>query len=93
MNQMDVDGMNVTARSYAIQIANFSYCVGAALAQANAIMTGWRIGAKEFEECNIHSIHIHLIHKTHNKGHCDVVKCCFKRRRKTNLNNLCKYLS
>ena len=52
MNQMDVDGMNVTARSYAVQIANFSYCVGAALAQANAIMTGWRIGAKEFEECN-----------------------------------------
>ena len=44
MNQMDVDGMNVTARSYAVQIANFSYCVGAALAQANAIMTGWRIG-------------------------------------------------
>ena len=40
MNQMDVDGMN------------FSYCVGSALAQANAIMTGWRIGAKEFEECN-----------------------------------------
>ena len=34
MNQMDVDGMNVTARSYAVQIANFSYCVGAALAQA-----------------------------------------------------------
>ena len=41
-----------TACSYAVQIANFSYCVGAALAQANAIMTGWRIGAKEFEECN-----------------------------------------
>ena len=52
MNQMDVDGMNVTARSYAVQIASFSYCVGAALAQANAIMTGWRIGAKEFEKCN-----------------------------------------
>ena len=52
MNQMDTDGMNVTARSYTIQIANFSYCVGAALAQANAIMTGWRIGAKEFEECD-----------------------------------------
>ena len=47
MNQMDTDGMNVTARSYAMQIANFSYCVGAALAQANAIMTGWRIGGKE----------------------------------------------
>ena len=52
MNQMDTDGMNVTARSYAIQIANFSYCVGAALAQANAIMTGWRIGAKKYEECD-----------------------------------------
>lgn len=52
LNQMDSDGMNVTARSYATQIANFSYCVGAALAQANAIMTGWRIGAKEFEECD-----------------------------------------
>ena len=51
MNQMDTDGMNVTARSYTMQIANFSYCIGAALAQANAIMTGWRIGAKEFEEC------------------------------------------
>ena len=44
--------MNVTARSYAMQIANFSYCIGAALAQANAIMTGWRIGSKEFEECD-----------------------------------------
>ena len=43
MNQMDAVGMNVTARSYAMQIANFSYCIGAALAQANAIMTGWRI--------------------------------------------------
>ena len=47
MNQMDTDGMNVTARSYTMQIANFSYCIGAALAQANAIMTGWRIGAME----------------------------------------------
>ena len=52
MNQIDSDGMNVTARSYTIQIANFSYCVGAALAQANAIMTGWRIGAGEYEECD-----------------------------------------
>ena len=52
MNQMDAVGMNVTARSYAMQIANFSYCIGAALAQANAIMTGWRIGSKEFEECD-----------------------------------------
>ena len=52
MNQMDANGMNVTARSYAMQIADFSYCAGAARAQANAIMTGWRIGAKELEECD-----------------------------------------
>lgn len=52
LNQMDPNGMNVTARSYASQITNFSYSVGAALAQANAIMTGWRIGAREYEECD-----------------------------------------
>lgn len=51
LNQMDAEGLNVTARSYANLIANFSYCVAAALAQANAIVTGWRIGAGEFEEC------------------------------------------
>ena len=52
LNQMDPNGVNVTARSYAMQITNFSYCVAAALAQANAIMTGWRIGAKEYRECD-----------------------------------------
>ena len=52
LNQMDPDGVNVTARSYATQITHFSFCVGSALAQANAIMTGWRIGAKEFDECD-----------------------------------------
>ncbi|MCM1144610.1 MAG: MATE family efflux transporter [Blautia sp.] len=52
LNQMDPEGMNVTARAYAMQITNFSYCIGAALAQANAIMTGWRIGSKEYEECD-----------------------------------------
>lgn len=52
LNKMDQEGLNVTARSYAMQITNFSYCVGAALAQANAIMTGWRIGAHEYEECD-----------------------------------------
>lgn len=52
LNQMDADGVNVTARSYASQITNFSYSIGAALAQANAIMTGWRVGAKEYEECD-----------------------------------------
>lgn len=52
LNQMDPNGLNVTARSYAMQIANFSYCIGAALAQANAIMTGWYVGAKEFDKCD-----------------------------------------
>lgn len=52
MNQMDENGLNVTARSYALIISNFSYCVGAALAQANAIMTGWEIGAEEYEKCD-----------------------------------------
>lgn len=52
LNQMDAEGLNVTARSYVSQITNFSYSVGAALAQANAIMTGWRIGARKFEECD-----------------------------------------
>ena len=52
LNQMDAEGLNVTARSYTAQITNFSYCVGAALAQANASMTGWRIGANEYDECD-----------------------------------------
>lgn len=52
LNQMDAEGVNVTARSYTIQITNLAYCVGAALAQANAIMTGWRIGAGEYDECD-----------------------------------------
>ncbi len=29
---------------YAMQITNFSFCAGAALAQANAILTCWRMG-------------------------------------------------
>lgn len=52
MNQMDESGFHVTARAYAAQIANFSYCAGAALAQANAIMTGWRIGEGDYEACD-----------------------------------------
>lgn len=52
LNQMDPDGMNVTARSYAAQISNFSFCAGAALAQANAILTGWRIGTRSYTECD-----------------------------------------
>lgn len=52
LNRMDAAGLNVTARAYAAQIANFSFCAGAALAQANAIMTGWRIGEGDFDACD-----------------------------------------
>lgn len=52
LNQMDTTGMQVTARAYASQITNFSYCAGAGLAQANAILVGWRIGACELEQCD-----------------------------------------
>lgn len=51
LNGMDSNGFNVAARAYASQIANFSFSAGAALAQANAIITGWKIGCKEYEEC------------------------------------------
>ena len=52
LNQMDPEGFNVTARSYTAQITHFSFAIGAALAQANAIMTGWRVGAREYEACD-----------------------------------------
>lgn len=52
LNQMDPDGFNVTARSYTAQITHFSFAIGAGLAQANAIITGWRVGAKEYEACD-----------------------------------------
>ena len=52
LNQMDANGLNVTARAYTLQIANFSYCVGVSLAQANAIITGWHVGAKEYDKCD-----------------------------------------
>ena len=52
LNSMDDTGMQATARAYAQQIANFSFCAGAALAQANAIMVGWRIGSGEFDICD-----------------------------------------
>lgn len=52
LNQMDNTGMQATARSYAMQITNFSYSAGAALAHANAILAGWRIGAGQLEECS-----------------------------------------
>ena len=52
LNQMDPEGFNVTARSYTAQITHFSFAIGAALAQANAIITGWRVGAKEYDACD-----------------------------------------
>lgn len=52
LNRMDTTGVQATARAYAVQISNFSFCVGCALAQANAIMVGWQIGAGEFKECD-----------------------------------------
>ncbi len=52
LNAMDTDGINMIARSYAVQLCNLSYCAGVALGQANAVLTGWRIGAREYEACD-----------------------------------------
>lgn len=51
LNRMDATGAQVTARSYALQISNFSYCVSAAMAHANAVLVGWYIGGCEIEAC------------------------------------------
>ena len=51
LNQMDDTGMQATARAYALQIANFSYCASAALAHANAVLVGWHIGSGELDDC------------------------------------------
>ena len=51
INRMDVDGFNATAKAYVSQITNFSYCAAFALAQANAFLVGWRMGAKEYDRC------------------------------------------
>ena len=51
LNEMSEDGIYVTAKSYASQITMFSYCAGVALANANAIIVGWRIGEKKYDEC------------------------------------------
>lgn len=52
LNRMDSTGFQATARAYTIQLTNFCFCAGAALAQANAILVGWRIGAKEYDICD-----------------------------------------
>lgn len=51
LNQMSDDGIYVTVKSYASQITMFSYCAGVALANANAIIVGWKIGEKKYDEC------------------------------------------
>lgn len=51
LNQMDTEGFNVTARTYSMQITNFSYIAAVAMAHANAIITGWCIGEKDYERC------------------------------------------
>ena len=51
LNRMDESGAQATARAYALQISNFSYCVSAALANANAVLVGWHLGAGEQDEC------------------------------------------
>ena len=51
LNRMDDTGAQATARAYALQICNFSYCVSAALANANAILVGWHLGAGAYDEC------------------------------------------
>ena len=51
LNQMDEQGINITARSYVSTITNFSYCVGCALAQANAIRIGWNVGQRHYKRC------------------------------------------
>ena len=61
LNGMDDTGMQATARAYAQQIANFSFCAGAALAQANAITVGWRIGAGELDRCDRDTRQVALI--------------------------------
>ena len=52
LNQMDANGTQATARSYATQISHFSYSISFALGQANAIMVGWRIGYGDLVTCN-----------------------------------------
>lgn len=52
LNRMDSTGTQAIARAYASQIVNFSLCAGCALAHANAIIVGWKIGAGRLEECD-----------------------------------------
>lgn len=50
LNYMSKDGIYVTVRSYGVQIGNFTYCAGLALATANSIIVGWKIGQGKLDE-------------------------------------------
>lgn len=50
LNEMDPDGINVTAQTYIFTITNFSYCAALALAQANSILLGWSIGERNYKK-------------------------------------------
>ncbi len=51
LNMMDENGFNTTAKTYASQVINFSFCAAGAFAQANVIVNGWNIGKGEIKEC------------------------------------------
>lgn len=51
LNQMDAEGLHITAKTYASQFANFSFCSSAALSQANGLITGWQVGAGALDAC------------------------------------------
>lgn len=51
MNKMDTEGIAASVYSYCNQLSSLIYCVGIAASQANAVIVGWRIGEKRFDEC------------------------------------------
>ena len=51
LNRMDASGFSANARSYALQITQFSFAIAFALAQANIILCGWQIGEGRIKDC------------------------------------------
>lgn len=51
LNQMDAEGLHITAKTYASQLANFCFCSSVALSQANGLITGWQVGTGKLDEC------------------------------------------
>lgn len=71
LNQMDVDGINMTIYSYCNQISCFSYVICNAMSQANAIRVGWWMGEKNFEVCKKQTIKVLLL------SMCITLACSF----------------